>query len=226
MSLATDIALPGAALTPEALRRVRRALTALGVLSTGSMVGVAFSLYLVNHWPLLLIALSPIGRHLVLVAPIVDPIAFLFVAVGRRMLFYRASYGLGSALGVAGIAWIEQRASYFAYLARFVRWLERLFARAPRLVVLVMSGPTICALAGISGMRQAVFLPLAATSLLVRMLAILGFAELVREPIEAALAWIDAYWKPGTALMVVGVLIFQWVRIRRARRPKGAVTDV
>jgi len=219
VSLGTDIQPSGAALSPEALRRVRRALTVLGVLSTGSMAGVAFSLYLVNHLPLLLIALSPLGRHLVLVAPIVDPIAFVLVSVGRRLLFYDASYALGNALGASGLVWIEQRAAYFA---RFVRWLERMFGRAPRLVVLVMSGPTISALAGISGMRKPVFLGLACTSLLVRMLMILGLAELVREPIEILLAWIDAYWKPGTALMVAGVLAFQWLRIRRARRAAAA----
>ena len=38
-------------------------------------------------------------------------------------------------------------------MARFVRWLERLFARAPRTVVLVLAGPTVSVLAGVSGMR-------------------------------------------------------------------------
>lgn len=212
--MVTDTELQGTALTPEQLRLMRRALTMLAVLGTGSMAGVAFSMYLVNHFPLLLIALSPLGRHLVLVAPIVDPVAFVVVGVGRRLLFYKASYDLGLALGPWGVVWLEERAKYFA---RFVRWLEGLFARASRLVVLVMAGPTVSALAGISGMRQSVFLVLAAVSLIIRMLLILGFAELVREPIEQVLAWIDAYSKPGTAVMVAGVLSYQWYRIRKGR---------
>ena len=203
-----------ATFSPEQSGNTRRALTVLAVLGSGSMAGVAFSLYLVNHFPLLLIALSPLGRHLVLVAPIVDPIAFLAVAIARRLLFYKASYDLGAALGPNGIVWLEERVAFFA---RFVRWLERLFARAPRLIVFFMSGPTVSALAGISGMRQPIFLSLAAGSLLIRMLLILGFAELMREPIEAALAWIDEYWMPGTALMIVLVLSYQWFRVRRDR---------
>jgi hypothetical protein len=66
-------------------------------------------------------------------------------------------------------------------------------------------------------MRRPVFFGLASASVLLRMLLILGFAEMVREPIERVLAWIDEHWIPGTALMVVGVLAFQWIRIRRAR---------
>jgi membrane protein DedA with SNARE-associated domain len=181
-------------------------------------VGVAFSLYLVTHSPLLLIALSPLGRHLVLVAPIVNPIAFMVVSVLRRLLFYLASFQLGRALGPVGIPWIEARA---ALLGRFVRFVERLFARAPRLVVLVMTGPTVSALAGISKMRTAVFVPLAALGLVVRMLITLGFAEWLREYLEIALAWIDEYWIPGTVVMVSLVAVYRW----RRRTPLRVMED-
>lgn len=199
-------------------RRVRLSLLVLGTLGSGSLVGVAFSLYLVNHYPLLLIVLSPLGRHLVLVAPIVDPFAFLGVTVTRRMAFYLASYHLGRGLGPAGIVWIEARAARFA---RFVRWLERIFSRASHLVVLGMVGPTVSMLAGISGMRVSVFAPLATVGILARALLLLGFAEWLRVYIEAILAWIDVYWLPGTVVMVVAVAIY---RLRR-RAPSPAMED-
>ena len=129
-------------------RRIRLSLTALAILGTGSALGVAFSLYLVNHLPLLLIALSPLGRHVVLITPLAHPVAIVAVVVGRRLLFYAASFQLGRDLGPAGIEWLEERAARFA---RWVRWIERLFNRASRTVVLVGTGPTIAALAGISG---------------------------------------------------------------------------
>ncbi len=182
------------------------------------MAGVASSLYLVNHYPLLLIALSPLGRHLVLVAPIVDPFAFVAVAVLRRMAFYLASYQLGRSMGPAGVYWLEQRAARFA---RFVRWLEALFQRWSRTVTFAMTGPTISALAGMSGMGLGLFVSLAGLGLALRVLAILLFAETLREPIEELLAWIDEYWRPGTALMVVGVLLYQWRRIRTQRAAVG-----
>ncbi len=205
-------------LTSEEQKIARLCLGALGVLGSGSLIGVAFSLYLVNHQPLLLIALSPLGRHLVLVAPLVDPVAFVAVAVGRRMLFYLASFYLGRALGPLGIPWIEARAASFG---AFVRWLEQLFSRAPRLVVLLLTGPTVSALAGISGMRTAVFLSYATPGLVARMLLVLGFAEWVRAYIEVVLAWIDEYWIPGTLVMIALVGLYRW----RRRVPSRVMED-
>jgi hypothetical protein len=193
---------------------VQRSLSVLGILSVGSMAGAASSLYLVGHFPLLLIALSPLGRHMLLVAPIVDPVAFVVVAVLRRMAFYLACFQLGRGLGPTGVLWLEARAARFA---RFVRWVERLFARAPHLVVLVMAGPTTSGLAGIAGIRTLPFVLLATASLVARMLLVLGFAELLREPIERLLAWIDEYWLPGTLVLALGTIAYQWLRLRRAR---------
>jgi len=184
----------------------------MGVMSSGSLLGVAFSLYLVNHAPLLLVALSPLGRHVWLVAPIVDPVAFVVVVTVRRMLFYAASFQLGRRLGPQGIPWIEVRA---AWLGRFVRFMERLFAFSPRAVVFFMAGPTVSALAGISRMPGRVFAALALTGLVARLLAILFFADTLRAYIELVLAWIDRYWIPGTVVMVALVALYQWKGRRR-----------
>jgi len=197
----------------EQMVLARRCLWALGILSAGSALGVASSLYLVNHAPLLLVGLSPLGRHVVLAAPVSHPLALLIVVVARRLLFYTALFYLGRALGPSGIDWLEARS---ARAARFVRWLERLFARASHLVVLVLAGPTVSALAGISGMRKRVFLPLVATGLVARMAVLIGFADWLRGPIEQLLALIDEYWIPGTVILASGVAFFQWRRLRSA----------
>jgi membrane protein DedA with SNARE-associated domain len=187
------------------------------VLGSGSLLGVAFSPYLVTHWPLTLVALSPLGRHLVLVVPVVDPVAFLAVSLGRRLIFYLACFQLGRALGPWGIPWIEERARHFG---RFVRFVERLFALAPRLVVFVMAGPTVSALAGVSQMRLRVFAPLATAGLALRLLAVLGFGEWMRRYIELTLAWIEAWWLPATVVTVVAVGVYQlWRRPRAPRLP-------
>lgn len=196
----------------------RRCFSLLALLSGASLLGTAFSLYLVNHWPLLLVALSPIGRHLVLVAPTVSPLAFVLVAVARRTLSYAACFQLGRALGPAGIVWIEARAARFG---RFVRWLERLFDRASHLVVFLFAGPTTSALAGVSGMDGRVYAALAVPGLALRMLLVVGFAEWLREPIEALLALIDEYWIPGTVLLVTAIGLHQGWR-QRARWGAGA----
>jgi len=200
--------------TPEERREIRRWLLVLGVLGAGSALGTSFSLYLVNHYPLVLVALSPLGRHILLAAPVSDPGALLAVALVRRMLFYLATFYLGRALGPAGIRWIEARAAYFG---RFVRWVERLFSRASHAVVLVMAGPTVSALAGISGMRFGTFLTLSTIGLVVRLVLVIWFAEWLREPLEELLALIDEYWVPGTVVLASGVGLMQWRRLRAAR---------
>jgi membrane protein DedA with SNARE-associated domain len=210
----------GGTLALDAQRRrvVRVCASALAGLSAASMVGVASSLYLVNHAPLLLVALSPIGRHLWLVAPTVDPVAFVLVVVARRMLFYLASFHLGRALGPAGIVWLEQRAAGFG---RFVRWLERIFSRAANAVVFFFSGPTVSALAGASGMPPRRFAALAAPGLVLRTVVVVGVAAQVREEIESVLAWIDDHWIPGTVVMVALVAIYGW----RRRTPSPHMED-
>lgn len=206
-----------AGLGPERRRVVRRWLALLGLLGAGSILGVASSLYLANRAPLLLIALSPIGRHLMLVAPTVDPAAFVAIGTLRRLLFYTGSFQVGRALGPAGLVWLEARA---ARTARFVRWLERLFARASHAVVFLLPGPTLSTIAGASGMRTRVFVPLAAAGTALRMVLILGLAEWLRGPIEALLAWIEAHWLPGTAVLVLGIAIYL-VRRSAGRSPSA-----
>jgi len=215
----SNIAPDPALLDPEQRTLARRSLSALGVLSVGSISGTASSLYLVNHYPLLLIALSPLGRHLVMVAPIVDPVAFVAVAVLRRMAFFVACYHLGLAMGPTGVVWLEAKAARFA---RFVRWVESLFQRWSFAVVFLMTGPTVSALAGMSDMKLRVFVPLAAAGLVMRMVGILLFAELLREPIEWTLAWIDEHWVPGTVVMVLGILAYQGWQRRRSRLQRAA----
>lgn len=219
LALAPDIPSPGDPLfTPDQLRLTRRSLAALAVLSALGMTGTASSLYLVNHYPLLLIALSPLGRNLVLVAPVVDPFAFLTVGVLRRGAFYLACFQLGTGLGPAGVQWLEARARRFA---RLVRWLEDLFGKAPRLVILFFAGPTVSMLAGMSAMPLRTYVPLALASLVGRLLLILAFGEVFREPIEVVLAWIDEYWVPGTVVLVLGMAIYQGWRMRRSRAGAG-----
>jgi membrane protein DedA with SNARE-associated domain len=193
----------------EAQLRVRRWGLVLGVLGAGSLLGVAFSPYLVTHWPLLLVGLSPLGRHMVLVAPVTNPVAFFLVLVVRRLLFYLACFQLGRALGPWAIPWVESRSRLFG---RFLRLLERLFNRAPHAVVLVMSGPSVSALAGVSTMRLEAFVPLATLSLAARVLLVMGLATWLRVYVEIVLAWIDAHWIPATAVTLTGVVLYQVYR--------------
>ena len=128
----------------------------LGVLSAGNVVGVVSSLYLAVHHPLLLVAISPLGRHLLLVAPTVDPTAFVVVAVLRRTLFTIACFFLGRALGPTALVWLGSRAPW---ARRGYALLEQLFARASAVAILVFPGPAMSAVAGGAAMRTVRFVP-------------------------------------------------------------------
>ena len=115
--------------------RVRYAVLGfVGFLSAVSVVGVALSPYLLVEHPLLLVAMSPVGRHVALAAPAVDPTLLVIVTVVRRVIGEFASYGLGVLYGYAAVVWMEARSPR---LGSFVRWVESLFMRfgAPLLIV-------------------------------------------------------------------------------------------
>jgi membrane protein DedA with SNARE-associated domain len=179
-------------------------LVILALLATASLVGVVSSLYLVSHYPLLLIALSPIERHLILVAPLLNPIAFVAVAVTRRLAFCVPCFFLGRAVGRYALQWLEARAPRSA---RWIRWIERLFERASYPVVFLLPGAPASILAGDSGMRPGAFLPLLTAGLVLRMAIILWIGDWLRGPIEAILAWVRAYWLPGTILVVAAIAL-------------------
>ena len=190
-------------------RVVRLCLIGLAVLGTGSMIGAMSVLYLANHFPLLLIALSPSGRHLILVAPTVHPAAFVAVATLRRLAFYVPCFILGRTLGTTALAWLETR---FRGAARFVQWLDRIFQRAQYPAVFFLPGPIMSTIAGNAQMPVATWIPLVACGVVLRMVVVVWFGEWLREPIERLLELIDEYWIPGTIVLVAGTVLYQWRR--------------
>ena len=180
------------------------------------------SLYLVNNYPLLLIALSPLGRHLILVAPIVNPYAFVAVAVSRRAALSVPCFYLGRALGPIAVQWLEWRS---ARAGQAIRWLERLFRRfekASFALVFLFPGPAMSTIAGDSGMRSSVYLSMVIAGLVVRMLLTLWIADWPRGPIEIVVGWIGQYWVPGTIVLVAGIAFYQWRQSVRSARADGS----
>ncbi len=193
-------------------RVVRLCLIGLAVLGIGSMIGGMSVLYLANRFPLLLIALSPTGRHLILVAPTVHPAAFIAVATLRRITFYIPCFILGRILGSTALVWLETRSPR---AARFVEWLDRIFQRAQYPAVFFLPGPIMSTIAGNSKMPVATWIPLVACGVMLRMVVVVWFGEWLREPIERVLELFDEYWIPGTIALVAGTALYQWRRTGR-----------
>jgi len=137
-------------------RLVRASWALLGVLTVASVVGTAISPLLLVKAPLLLVMLSPDGRHVALVAGRVDPWLLMGVTVVRRALYSVGVYGLGAAYGDLAVTWVEARARS---LGKALRALERLFTRVGALLLLALPFLTVCILAGAARTRVLVFLP-------------------------------------------------------------------
>jgi membrane protein DedA with SNARE-associated domain len=146
------------AVVPDGIpaRLVRANWALLSVLTVASLLGTAFSPLLAVKFPLLLVVLSPDGRHVALVAGRVDPWLLLSVTVVRRAFYSVGMYGLGAAYGDLAVTWIEARARG---LGKALRTLERAFARVGALLLLALPFLSVCILAGAARTRLIVFLP-------------------------------------------------------------------
>src|SRR5690349_12670640 len=79
------------------------------VLTATGTAGAAFMPTLLTYSPLLLLALSPLPRHLVLAAPLTAIVPFVAVATLRRVLSGAVAYEVGASYGDRGLKWIEGR---------------------------------------------------------------------------------------------------------------------
>lgn len=179
------------------------------VLGIAGGIGVALAPALLTYSPLLLIAIAPLGRHLVLAAPVTEFVPFLLVATGRRVITCALAYLVGRAYGEAGIAWVQAR---YPRAGRFVRLLERLFRRAGPLVLLVAPGPLVCALAGVTRMRWSWFLPIATLGQAFWVSVTYRVGEALQAWILPILAWLEENMLATTLACVLLVALYRVLR--------------
>jgi membrane protein DedA with SNARE-associated domain len=96
------------------------------VIAALSTIGAAIMPALVTKAPLVLIAMSPLFRHLVLVAPSVDTVSLFAVGLPRHFLPDPFMYLLGRDYGPAAIDWVETNSPM---AGRMLRTLEAIFAK-------------------------------------------------------------------------------------------------
>jgi len=208
----TASTLATAGLSSAERRIVRGCLFALGVLAVGTWIGVASSPYLATNYPLTLVGISPLGRHIVLVAPLVTPGWLLLIGGARSLIFTAFSYKLGRTLGEPGLVWLDQRTEK---TARFVRWLERFFRRWSYFAVFVFPLGVMAGIAGVARMRPVGFFICATCGIAFRVSLYIWLASSIREPIMALLEFIRANQVPATAVCVLGVSSYQYIKWRR-----------
>jgi membrane protein DedA with SNARE-associated domain len=148
---------PSAPPTPSKRARNRRLLWLLVpfLVGTGAAaLGVALAPMLLSTSPLALIALSPLARHIVMVAPLADTMGLYAVAIPRLFIVDPFMYQLGRELGFTAVEKLRER---FPGAEAKALFFERLFRRAGVVLVFLSSDPFVCLLAGASQMDARIF---------------------------------------------------------------------
>lgn len=181
-------------------------------------LAVALSPWLLVRWPLLLVALSPSGRHIALAVLDVGLVPLVLVATGRRVLALAVTWLLGAIYGRAAIAWAGAR---FRRLGRLVAWTERLLGRVGLPLLVVAPGFTPSMLAGVTGIPFWPFLlaVTAGNAAWCAATAVLG--EAMADWTGPIVDWLSDHVLPATAVAVALVFGRQlWTRLRRGRGPR------
>lgn len=205
-SAAPDTGPPIEERSPRDRKIIRVCLAAMGALAVGSWIGVATWPYLVNNYPLLLVAISPRSRHIVLVTPLVAAPLLLFVACLRKLTFTALSFLLGRSLGEPGLVWLEERSKGFG---RFVRWMERFFLRWSYLAVFVFPSGAMAFIAGVARMRPLGFFAAAISGTTFRLGLYVLLGDSLRDPIMNLLALVRAHQVPVTIAFALSMAMYQ-----------------
>lgn len=193
---------------------MRWLLAAAATLITAGTCGAAFAPALLAYDPLLLVAVSPLSRHLVVAAALVPMLPLVAVASARRMLSCTVGYAIGRAYGEGGIAWVRARRPR---LRRVIAWLEHAFDAAAPLVIFIAPGPLTGALAGATAVPVWVFVPCAAAGHVMWASLTYHVGLALGDSLAPFLDYVRAHVVSTTAACAVLVFAYAWVR-RLARR--------
>ena len=200
--------------------RRRRLIAAAAIVAVGaSVVGGALAPYLLVHHPVLLLALAPEPRHVVLATPLLPGAVIIPLTVARRVLGLVALYLFGWAYGEGAIRFIEGRSGR---MGRLLRGVQRYLARWGAWLVLVLPMPSVCTLAGAGNVRFTASLAAMIVGQTFWVTLTWAFGDLLTPLIRPVLDWLTAHVVEATLVTVLVVTAFQLVTLWRRRRAARA----
>jgi hypothetical protein len=189
----------------------------IGALFGLSTLGMAFAPYLAVRFPLLLIALNPWPRHVILVAPHTPMIPLVLIASLRGLCSAIVAYEVGIHYGPRGIELFERRSPR---LANFLRAFERIFSRAAPVFLFVSPGPMTSTLAAVSGNSRLVTWGISWIGFGFWAFVNYKVGDFLKPWTAPILKFIQSYLLETTIACAVLVLGYQW--LARKRRLKQA----
>ncbi|HUR18076.1 MAG TPA: hypothetical protein VMZ51_03950 [Acidimicrobiales bacterium] len=183
----------------------------LAVIVVGTL-GNMFHPTLLKSHPLLLVAMEPRNRYLLLVADKVSFVPFLIVATVRRLISDPLFYLVGHLYGDSGVRWIERKMGDSAGL---VRGMERGFAKAAPVMVFLFPGAIVCVLAGATGMSPLLFLALNVAGTVTMVSLLYTFAEFFDGPLGA----VNRFYADNNKVLTIISIVFTvvWLVMQRSQ---------
>lgn len=172
-----------------------------------AQVGDALAPTLLVEHPLLLVAMIPRTRYLVLTAPLVDVVPFFVVGLVRLVLTDPVFFAFGRRYGDVGIRWIERKSGS----PRTVQTAERWFRKASHPIVAVVPNNLVCVLAGATGMRTAPFLVLNLGGTAARMALVVWVGDLFSDQLLDVTDFVGRYrwWLTGISVSLVTISVWR-----------------
>jgi membrane protein DedA with SNARE-associated domain len=182
------------------------------------MIGTALAPTLVVTQPLLLVALNPVLRHLVLVANQVEPAVFFVVGALRLFGPDPFHYLLGRWYGDTALSWLERKSPR---AGRVVRAVEAAFARAGPVILFVAPEGIVCLLAGAARVRPVTFVAIDVAGTLCTLTVVRLFGRRYEQGIRDVLDFVEGNILALTLASVVLVVCSALWRRRRTQRGTG-----
>lgn len=195
----------------------RRLLTVLAALIAvfwllGTVANALAPRLLADH-PLLLVALEPRNRNLLLTASLVDPIPYIFFATLRRLASDPIYFALGHLYGDRAIDWMEEQVGERG--GRFLRIAERGYRRFSRAAVFLFPGLLVCVMAGATGMKVRTFLAWNVVGTVCAVVALRLFAGEIEPVVSPIIEWNER--NASTLTIVTVALVAAWLVVQRLR---------
>ncbi len=207
----------GEAPAPDTRNRLqKRWVVAFSVVMGARLTGLALLPILLVQAPLVLLVLSPILAHLVLTGAILSPWTYFSAGMATSIVQSLISYWFGLQLGERARVWLEGRgAATHAATTRVLGWMKK----AAPLVLLTFAGPPVCALAGVSRVRGAVFYPAMVVAQLVWVGLCFWFGAAVTEQVEQVREFVGRHLVELTVAaiaLVGGRQLWKWWQRQQA----------
>lgn len=165
--------------------------------------------------PLLLVAMEPRFRYMLLVAPRVDLLPFMILVLIRRLISDPFLFALGRLYGDSGVRWMERQ---MQDTIGWVRKIERGFGKAAWIFVLLWPGFVVCLLAGATGMRFATFMILNIIGTVATSYLAYAASDLVSTPVN----WLNNLYAGNQKLfLIISVISFGLMFVTRRMQGKG-----